>query len=357
MLGDYAWSCGSWSLYCATGNIPMALSEAIIATLHDDPHGPIPRFTQWENCVSLPGVPGGSGNPASVAFRQRKRAFVGGQSRRVLAFAANSWASGTRDWNQKARSELWSLVGIGGLGNGRNLPPCSHAAPFSARCSNDAAPLSRSVGSQDRVVARVRRGGHVRPRLAVFRPRYHSCHCRGRRCGRCRGNHQIVPLFRARTALGSAVAALIDNGQLSYQPVDFCNRRGSDLLNERCDLPVAAPRRRTVKTEPLPGSRGTITSPPSAGHWRFGTRPRPRLARSCRRSRAALRRAQLDEFRQARLPMPGRWKRRRVQTGRNTRRMTAAQRCASQYVSRSARNRPHGTTLLAGTPRPAKKCE
>ena len=32
MLGDYAWSCGSWSLYSTTGNIPMALSEAIIAT-------------------------------------------------------------------------------------------------------------------------------------------------------------------------------------------------------------------------------------------------------------------------------------------------------------------------------------
>ena len=32
MLGDYASSCGSWSLYSATGNIPMALSEAIIAT-------------------------------------------------------------------------------------------------------------------------------------------------------------------------------------------------------------------------------------------------------------------------------------------------------------------------------------
>ena len=32
MLGDYGWSCGSWSLYSATGNIPMALSEAIIAT-------------------------------------------------------------------------------------------------------------------------------------------------------------------------------------------------------------------------------------------------------------------------------------------------------------------------------------
>ena len=32
MLGDYASSCGSWSVYSATGNIPMALSEAIIAT-------------------------------------------------------------------------------------------------------------------------------------------------------------------------------------------------------------------------------------------------------------------------------------------------------------------------------------
>src|SRR5262249_46909978 len=74
MLGDYAWSCGSWSLYSTTGNIPMALSEAIIAT-YDDPHGPIPRFTQWENCVSLQAVPGVSGKAAGVAFRQRKHAF------------------------------------------------------------------------------------------------------------------------------------------------------------------------------------------------------------------------------------------------------------------------------------------
>ena len=97
--------------------------------------------------------------------------------------------------------------------------------------------------------------------------------------------------------------------------------------------------------------------PPRVRHWRFGIRPRSRLARPRRLSRAALRRAQLDEFRQARPPMPGRWKRRRVQTGRNTRRMTAAQRCASQYGSRPGRNRPHETTLLAETPRPAKKCE
>src|SRR5215469_7706149 len=33
--------------------------------------------------------------------------------------------------------------------------------------------------------------------------------------------------------------------QLSYEPVDFCNRRGSDLLNERCDLRVSFRRRRT----------------------------------------------------------------------------------------------------------------
>ena len=71
--------------------------------IHDDPHGPIPRFTQWENCVSLPGVPGGSGNPAGVAFRQRKHAFVLSEEpillAKISAFAAHSWASGTRDWN------------------------------------------------------------------------------------------------------------------------------------------------------------------------------------------------------------------------------------------------------------------
>src|SRR6516165_10365861 len=148
---------------------------------------------------------------ASMAWRPKPKSSR--RSQRTPGPAVR--ATGTK----KARSELWSLVGIGGLGNGRNLPLCCHAAPRSARCSNDAAPLSRSVGSQDRVVARVRRGGYVRPRLAVFRPRYHSCHCRGRRCGRCRGNHQIVPLFRARTALGSAVAALIDNGASQPQKI------------------------------------------------------------------------------------------------------------------------------------------
>ena len=33
--------------------------------------------------------------------------------------------------------------------------------------------------------------------------------------------------------------------QLGYEPVDLCNRRGSDLLNERCDLRVSFRRRRT----------------------------------------------------------------------------------------------------------------
>ena len=43
--------------------------------IHDDPHGPIPG-SHSERIASLPGVPGGSGNPAGVACRQRKRAFV-----------------------------------------------------------------------------------------------------------------------------------------------------------------------------------------------------------------------------------------------------------------------------------------
>src|SRR5262245_1690970 len=72
MLSDYASSCGSWSPYSATGNIPMALSEAIIATYMTIHMARSPGSTQRENCVSLPGVPGGSGNPAGVAFRQRR---------------------------------------------------------------------------------------------------------------------------------------------------------------------------------------------------------------------------------------------------------------------------------------------
>jgi hypothetical protein len=106
MLGDYAWSCGSWSLYSATGNIPMALSEAIIATYMTIHMARSPRFTQWENCVSLPGVPGGSGNPAGVAFRQRRRAFVGDQSQRVLS--VRSALLGQR----YARLELKGQIGV-----------------------------------------------------------------------------------------------------------------------------------------------------------------------------------------------------------------------------------------------------
>ena len=43
---------------------------------------------------------------------------------------------------------------------------CSLAASGSARRSKDAAALSRSVGSQDRFMARLRRGGYIRPGLA-----------------------------------------------------------------------------------------------------------------------------------------------------------------------------------------------
>ena len=70
MLGDYGWSCGSWSLYSATGNIPMALSEAIIATYMTIHIGPIPRFTQWENCRL----------PARSSGRERKSCGCGFQA-------------------------------------------------------------------------------------------------------------------------------------------------------------------------------------------------------------------------------------------------------------------------------------
>ena len=104
-MGDYAWSCSSWFLYSATGNIPMALSEATIATYMTIHMARSPRFTPWE-LLSLPGVPGGSGNPAGVAFRQRKRAFVGGQSRRVLG--VRSALLGQR----YARLELKGQIGV-----------------------------------------------------------------------------------------------------------------------------------------------------------------------------------------------------------------------------------------------------
>jgi hypothetical protein len=44
--GDYASSCGRWSLYSATGTIPMALSEAIIATYVTIHIAQSPSFTQ-----------------------------------------------------------------------------------------------------------------------------------------------------------------------------------------------------------------------------------------------------------------------------------------------------------------------
>jgi hypothetical protein len=40
--------------------------------IHDDPHGPIPRFTQWENCVSLPGVPRRERKSCGCGFQATK---------------------------------------------------------------------------------------------------------------------------------------------------------------------------------------------------------------------------------------------------------------------------------------------
>jgi hypothetical protein len=85
--------------------------------------------------------------------------------------------------------DVMLVLNLGDWGNGPNLLLCSLAASRSARCPKDTAALSRSVGGQDRIVARLRRGGHIRPGLAFFQPRCHSCHCCGQRCGRCRGNH------------------------------------------------------------------------------------------------------------------------------------------------------------------------
>src|SRR5262249_29546657 len=220
-------------------------------------------------------LPGRAMTATERTHKRRRKHGREAKAEEFSAFAAHAWATGTRDGNQKARSELWSLVGIGELGNGRNLPLCSHAAPRSARCSNDAAPLSRSVGSQDRVVARVRRGGHVRPRLAVFGQGYHSCHCRGRRCGRCRGNHQIVPLFRARTALGSAVAALIDNG--ASQPQKICpgqaepGRSGAVRTSADAIAAALAPTGRTPTVlrnsgRPLVGARDAVAAARHPAH-------------------------------------------------------------------------------------------
>jgi hypothetical protein len=86
------------------------------------------------------------------------RAGIGVQA--CCARATDGGASPTlAAWgrNQAARSRLmvqcWDL---GGPGNGPHLLLCSLAASRSARCSKDATPLSRSIGNQDRIVARVR---------------------------------------------------------------------------------------------------------------------------------------------------------------------------------------------------------
>ena len=76
MLGDYAWSCGSWFLYSATGNIPMALSEAIIATYMTIHMARSPGSHSERIASPCQEFREGSGNPAGVAFRQQKRPFV-----------------------------------------------------------------------------------------------------------------------------------------------------------------------------------------------------------------------------------------------------------------------------------------
>src|SRR5262249_49947490 len=84
MLGDYASSCGSWSLYSATGNIPMALSEAIIATYMTIHMARSPSSHSGRIASPCQEFRGGSGNPAGVAFRQRKRAFVLSDERHIV---------------------------------------------------------------------------------------------------------------------------------------------------------------------------------------------------------------------------------------------------------------------------------
>jgi hypothetical protein len=78
--------------------------------IHDDPHGPIPWFTQWENC-RLPGRSSGKpwgplealpGRAMTATERTQKRHRKHGleaKAEEFSAFAAHSWASGTRDWN------------------------------------------------------------------------------------------------------------------------------------------------------------------------------------------------------------------------------------------------------------------
>jgi hypothetical protein len=109
MLGDYAWSCGSWSLYSATGNIPMALSEAIIATymtIHmarsPGSHSgriasPCPEFRE---ALGPPrGAPGARHDRDRTHSKRHRKHGLEAKAEEFSAFAAHSWASGTRDWN------------------------------------------------------------------------------------------------------------------------------------------------------------------------------------------------------------------------------------------------------------------
>ena len=108
MLGDYAWSCGSWSLYSATGNIPMALSEAIIATymtIH------MARSSgSHSGRIASPCQEFREGAEILRVWLSGKDAFVLSEEpillAKISAFAAHSWASGY------ARLELKGQIGV-----------------------------------------------------------------------------------------------------------------------------------------------------------------------------------------------------------------------------------------------------
>jgi hypothetical protein len=84
----------SWSLYSATGNIPMALSEAIIATYM--------TIHMARSPSALGAVEALSGRAMTATERTHKRRRKHGleaKAEEFSVFAAHSWASGTRDWN------------------------------------------------------------------------------------------------------------------------------------------------------------------------------------------------------------------------------------------------------------------
>src|SRR5262245_26840321 len=116
MLGDYAWSCGSWSLYSATGNIPMALSEAIIATYMTIHMARSPGSHSGRIASPCQEFRGGSGNPAGVAFRQRKHAFVKPKSSRRSQRAPGPAVRATGTKRPDRSCGRWLGLGDWGMG-------------------------------------------------------------------------------------------------------------------------------------------------------------------------------------------------------------------------------------------------